>query len=369
MVGRTSLRRAIRPKSMLGDALVENPVVMHETRTLKEAIDAMLQLRSQVVVIVSGSRVVGTLAETDALRAISSSGLGTAEIRLGDAMRPLTEAASFDDEFEKICGEMLCEDLRALPVMTGDRFEGVVTLRSLLNHWSAKSLAETRGALAAIEEDRAFRAQPAEEKVKRLTAEIRRFRNEALIDDLTGLFNARYFRIRMAAEFERAERYKRPLSLVFIDVDNFKAINDNFGHVAGDEILRIVGTVLGASHEVTNIGSAFRGCDLVMRYGGEEFVILMPETDTRGAYIAAERYRIAIASFPFQSDVLPAPLNVTLSLGIASYPGHGTTQEELLKNADGAMYAAKRGGKNRTMIFERTAENSSGSDRASRSIR
>jgi diguanylate cyclase (GGDEF)-like protein len=162
----------------------------------------------------------------------------------------------------------------------------------------------------------------------------------ATTDTLTGLNNHREFRRRLQEEVDRSQRYKHPLSLILVDLDHFKRVNDTQGHPAGDAILAQVGSVLRRCS---------RGTDVAARYGGEEMAILCPETRPDEALILAERIRDAIQRAVFR---LPTggELNITISLGIASVPDHGRDAQELIDAADRALYDAKSSGRNRVRV-------------------
>ena len=157
----------------------------------------------------------------------------------------------------------------------------------------------------------------------------------SVTDPLTGLFNMRYFRDFANLEFERVKRYARTLSVVMVDIDHFKSINDRFGHAVGDQAL----------HEIAlRIKASIRTVDVVARYGGEEFIILMPETALDEALTVAERVRQRIADTPLTDHETPIP--VTLSLGVAEMNKNTQELNELVKLADRALYAAKAKGRN-----------------------
>jgi diguanylate cyclase (GGDEF)-like protein len=166
----------------------------------------------------------------------------------------------------------------------------------------------------------------------------------ATTDPLTGLFNRRAFNEGYAREFERSRRLSmggrdgNNLSVIMADVDYFKKFNDTYGHQLGDEVLKMVGTVL--------LGVARRATDIVARYGGEEFVMVAPDTSAENARAIAERIRATLEKTPVNSA--SGPLHVTASFGVATYPGCGaTTVESLVEQADEALYAAKKNGRNR----------------------
>jgi diguanylate cyclase (GGDEF)-like protein len=160
-----------------------------------------------------------------------------------------------------------------------------------------------------------------------------RLKETSFKDDLTGLYNRRFFSVRLEEEMSRYRRFNHPVSLVLMDLDGFKAVNDEMGHMVGDETLRDIGQIL-MKHS--------RGINVVCRYGGDEFAVLLVETSKAGAQLYADRIRQIIESYPF-SHRRP----ITASFGIASLPDdEATTSEHLIRAADEALYAAKRAGKN-----------------------
>jgi len=162
----------------------------------------------------------------------------------------------------------------------------------------------------------------------------------AITDALTGLFNRRYMETHLATLLEQAASRGKPLSVLILDIDYFKSINDNHGHDAGDDVLREFSL---------RIRKSIRNIDLACRYGGEEFVIVMPETDMSVAAMVAERIRRRIATEPFSIQNGARQLDVTISIGIAALAGPADTAAAVLKRADTALYRAKRDGRNRVV--------------------
>jgi diguanylate cyclase (GGDEF)-like protein len=162
-------------------------------------------------------------------------------------------------------------------------------------------------------------------------------------DDLTGLFNTRYLEIAIDTELKRAQRYKLPFSLLFIDLDGFKPVNDQHGHLSGSAVLKQVALI---------IREVVREIDIPIRYGGDEFVILLVGATSQTGLLVAERIRHRIAEEPFK---LPSQgvARLTCSIGVASFPDHGEELETLLKIADENMYLSKKSGKNRVSIVNR----------------
>jgi diguanylate cyclase (GGDEF)-like protein len=162
----------------------------------------------------------------------------------------------------------------------------------------------------------------------------------AITDGLTQLINHKHFQVILEKEIERSKRYKRPVSLLIMDIDHFKSFNDTYGHPVGDLVLKEIAQC---------IREALRVNDTAARYGGEEFAVIIPENDERGAFQTAERIRQAIERKVIQSgnDLL----HVTISIGCACFPSHAGTQRNLIERADKALYYSKRTGRNRVSVY------------------
>jgi diguanylate cyclase (GGDEF)-like protein len=166
----------------------------------------------------------------------------------------------------------------------------------------------------------------------------------AQTDPLTGLFNRGHFMTLAEHEFNQAVRYQRPMTLIMLDIDHFKRINDNHGHATGDRVLKAVAQIAR---------DCIRVSDAICRYGGEEFIILLPETDYDQALIVAERLRLRVGNHSLKSR--QGPITTTVSLGVAVIRSDGNdTIEQAIECADQAMYAAKQAGRNQTIVFDAT---------------
>ncbi len=213
-----------------------------------------------------------------------------------------------------------------LPLISLGETLGVLTVESAQPHAFTASDVQPLESVAdicaaAIQNARYF------EKVRQL----------AFLDGLTGIFNRRYFETRVAEEIERAQRYQNELSVIMVDIDNFKRLNDEFGHLLGDEALRQVSTIFSQN---------LRKVDIACRYGGEEFVILAPQTSADHACAVAEKLRKVVEGWSFPG--VPRP--VTITAGVASFPANGATRDELVHAADTALYTAKQAGRNRVQL-------------------
>lgn len=168
----------------------------------------------------------------------------------------------------------------------------------------------------------------------------------SFIDELTGLYNQRFLEVALSNELARAHRYNAPVTVVFIDIDKFKAVNDTYGHIVGSAILRSASKLLR---------SCMRDADQLLRYGGDEFVAVLPSTHSKGAMIVAERIRSSFDANIFdvaeETSVPEAThIHITTSIGLASFPEVSADARELVRLADNAMYESKRAGKNRITI-------------------
>jgi diguanylate cyclase (GGDEF)-like protein len=216
----------------------------------------------------------------------------------------------------------------AVPLIRGDRTMGVLALygRSIPEPFEREDVS-TLGSFAA-------QASVAVENVL-LHKEAQRL---SITDGLTGVWNRRYLQLTLTKEIERGQRFGRPLSVLMMDIDHFKNVNDAHGHQVGDEVLveltrRAMSTIRGQ-------------IDALARYGGEEFVVVLPETPSDGARVVADKIRAVIRHRPFvEEGNTSVPL--TVSIGVASFPEDGATADELIRAADLAMYRAKEAGRDR----------------------
>ena len=169
----------------------------------------------------------------------------------------------------------------------------------------------------------------------------------SISDGLTGLFNQMHFFELLDLETKKSQRYNLNYSLIIFDVDHFKNFNDSSGHLRGSQALRALGAIMK---------NKFRSTDLLAKYGGDEFVIILPQTDKVGAYLAAERLRETVEKQEFPGAETQTPKKITISIGLASYPEHGLTAEDILNHADKSLYFAKESGRNRTIIYNDNIE-------------
>lgn len=240
----------------------------------------------------------------------------------------------------------------AASVRNGERIENVglparailfEPMRAAEKSTGAVLVVKTRSSGGFLEEDVQYvRALATHAGVVLLNQELARDACLAEVDELTGLFNYRALCSRLQEEFERAKRYSRTLSVVMLEADDFAQVNNIHGHPVGNEALRKLAAVLRSS---------LRKSDFVARFGGDEFVLILPETDERQAAVLAERIRCAVEATEFPGGRTQPRGKLTVSLGVASFPKHARSEKHLLEFADKALYKGKAVGKNRACVY------------------
>jgi two-component system cell cycle response regulator len=241
-------------------------------------------------------------------------------------------------------GLRLCSQLRSLPegrnvpilvlVSDGDRRKLTQALEMGVNDYLTRPVDKNELTARVRTQLRKKRYQD------RLRHNVQLSLEMAITDQLTGLHNRRYMARHLDSLISNAQKSNTPLAFLIMDIDHFKSVNDTHGHDIGDEVLR----------EFANrISANIRGIDLACRYGGEEFVVVMPDTDVDFAYTIAERLRQGVETTPFEISRMPGSLKVTISIGIAASLGGDDNAEKLLHRADQALYRAKREGRNRVI--------------------
>jgi diguanylate cyclase (GGDEF)-like protein len=195
-----------------------------------------------------------------------------------------------------------------------------------------------------------FQEEELHRKISLATQQLRqvneKLQEQARTDELTGLFNYRHFQERLEEEVYKGIRYEQSLTLLMVDIDQFKKYNDTLGHPAGDEIIRGVGQL---------IRETMRSIDFVARYGGDEYVVILAQTDTEPGVVAAEKLRELIAKEYREFHLESFPKGLTVSIGAASLPVHAVTPAELNSRADQALYRAKNEGRNRVCLPPETS--------------
>jgi diguanylate cyclase (GGDEF)-like protein len=238
-------------------------------------------------------------------------------LRVDDVRRDHRFAGRFDEKSSFTSRSILC-----VPLTSKGRALGVIELVNDAAHGHFTD--EDLRTLSTVAEFAAIALENARNfaKVQELT----------IMDDHTGLFNSRHLKKQLESEVRRATRFGHPVSLIFFDLDRFKQVNDKRGHQSGSRVLAEVGHLLQRS---------LRATDVPVRYGGDEFVVLLPETSRDQSLEVARRLRDEVSRAVFLEDEKAGPIKLTASFGVATFPDDGTTPDELLRRADEAMYRVK----------------------------
>jgi two-component system cell cycle response regulator len=282
----------------------------------------------------------GALQDTNEISAVDSFEEAVVRVRGGDYDLIVVSLGlrSFD-------GLRLCSQLRSLPegrnvpilvlVSDGDRRKLNQALEMGVNDYLTRPI-DKNELMARVRTNLRKKLY-----ADRLRHNVQLSLEMAITDQLTGLHNRRYMSRHLDTLVSGAQKSGKPLAFLILDIDHFKAVNDTHGHDIGDEVL----------HEFANrISANVRGIDLACRFGGEEFVVVMPDTDMDFASSVAERLRKSVETNPFVISRAPGKLNITISIGIAASLRQGDTAEALLHRADQALYRAKREGRNRVIL-------------------
>jgi len=340
-------------KARIATWIQPDPVIIDVGQDLASAIQLMAERHIGAILVTEHGRLTGIFTERDLLKLFSGS---TPQAALGLLARPMGEfmtrdpvSARVQDDYNSVYLKMKTHNIRHIPVLDGERLAGIVSMRDLLHVYQNElesAFHDTRRELESLRQIASFSEG---DRLNNLVKEINRYRELSLTDELTGLYNKRYFQARLTEEVTRAHRAGSPLALIFCDIDHFKGVNDNYGHPAGDEVLRQSARVLSGALEDLNVISRLRKSDIVARYGGEEFVIILPETGREGAGVAAEKMRQGIEKWKFRVE--GREIGVTMSFGVAELEPGKKNSAELIEHADFAMYGAKNTGRNRVVVY------------------
>jgi len=344
------LRRSMAALERSREDLRDSLERIGDTLTSTHDLDGLLQvvLETAVVTLQGRSGVVLRMS-TDRLQLVAQHGLDEAGLQAPAVVTPGTgvlgkvvssgegvrgRLGSGPAELEPVAGEPGAGEVLAVPVRSMGNVVGVVALYDRIDGRAFDPADED--ALRTL----AGQASIAVDNVH-LHHEAQRL---STTDPLTGLWNFRYLSMSLAREIERSTRFDRPLAVLMLDLDHFKLVNDSHGHARGDSVLREL------AHRVQE---QIREVDTFARYGGEEFVVVLPETSVEGAAQLAERICVAVRREPFQSEGEES-LDITVSIGGAAFPDHGSTPATLMRSADKALYIAKGEGRDRWHVPDGT---------------
>ncbi len=330
-----------------------DPVTVDVQDALGAAVDLMASHRIGAVLVTRQGKLTGIFTERDVLKLFASRQETPPEVALTHPVERYMTAdpisAQKSDGYDTVYMKMKVHGVRHIPVLDGEQLTGIVSIRDLIHFYQNRLEDAFLDAQREIESLRELVKLSDDKKMAAIMEEIQRYRRLSLTDELTGLYNKRYFQARLIEEVTRAKRHGHQLALIFCDIDFFKSVNDNFGHQCGDEILRQTASILTGSLDDLNVVSRLRKSDIVARYGGEEFVVILPQTPEAGARVAAEKIRRVVEAYPFHCG--EQTLRITMSFGIGELSEKVRDSDTLVRNADYAMYRAKERGRNRVECY------------------
>ncbi len=312
----------------LAKLVVRNVYTGKRTEKLTKIMSEMARRKISCAIIVDDHKPVGILSERDIVRLVSKKKINNSTLAQDVMSSPactLKETTSVENAIKF----MRKEGFRRFPVVNEhNELIGLVTQSDIVKA-AEKSMREYAREL-----------EIRMEKASKRTAQL------IMTDDLTGLYNRRYLKERLSEEFERSKRYSLPISCMMLDIDRFKAVNDRFGHPAGDIVLKRLAKLLVRT---------LRHGDVCTRVGGEEFFIVLPHTMLAGALVVANRLRTSVEDTVFKLG--RKQTSITLSIGLCNLPAHGPADaNDFLRMADDALYAAKRKGRNRVETYSPSAK-------------
>ena len=292
------------------DVMVKEVLTAEKEESLLSIVERLHKHRMGAIVIVNREKSpIGIVTERDIIRAILAYRSGMTEKQAQDIMSAPLLTVEPDESIEPVASLMTLNRVRRIPVVKGGELQGIVSYRDLTN-----ALRKSFNLLA--------------EETEKLTDRVNR-------DSLTGLYNKRYIAEQLDYHMELSKRSGNPMAVIMMDIDYFKKINDIYGHVCGDHVLKEVAEILSEKSRSINI---------VGRYGGEEFIILGPIGSEKSSVYLAERLRVLVEKRKFSCD--GKNFNITISAGVAVWNPEIKSADALVKMADNALYTAKRSGRN-----------------------
>jgi diguanylate cyclase (GGDEF)-like protein len=301
------------PIPKVADVMMKDVLTTDREDTVLSMAEKMHKHRLGAIVIIDREQYpIGIVTERDMLRAIITYKDKAISVKAGDIMSSPVLTLEPEEDIDSAIMQMQLNRVRRIPVTRFNKLIGIISYRDLTN-----ALRKNFYAL--------------EQKTEELEQAVN-------TDPLTGLFNRRVIAGQLKSQISLSKKTGNPMSVIMMDIDHFKNVNDTYGHQCGDSVLKKIASILKEKSRSINI---------VGRYGGEEFIILGPISDYKSAYYAADRLRQAVEEADFLCDETGKTFKVTISAGVAMWNRNIASGKELIKLADDALYAAKKNGRNR----------------------
>lgn len=347
------MRKKKESKIPIGKWMVKQVMLVQASTTVLDAAITMKSNRIGSLLIGDYKNVRGIFTDWDLVRSVAT-GIDPSTEVIGNWMSKNINCLDASLTHREGIALMVNKHIRHAPVLENGKLVGIISARDLLRFEYTlleETFQETQKLLGTTQD---LLEKDSDERYIDLLKLNEKLEAQAFTDGLTGLYNHRYFQERLGEEIARSSRHNYPVCLIFIDVDHFKNYNDQNGHMLGDYVLRTIGDVLTfVSEDVINITARLRKTDIVARYGGEEFVIIIPYANNKDGKALAERIRKTIEDHNFDFQEKQPNKNLTVSLGVCSFPDLASNKEELIKFADQALYEAKDKGRNKVCVYKK----------------
>ena len=335
--------------SSISTWMIQDIILVDENKSIQDICILMDQKNQDAVVVCKGKRPVGIFTDRDLVDKVIAKERDPKYTLLKDVMTTDIKVASPSVNYKEIYDLMISNNIRHLPVVENNEVIGMVCIKDLLR-FNMRTMERTVGEQKKeIEFIKNMLDETNDERNRRLYMENLRLQSLIRVDDLTGLYNHKYFEEILVKELARSKRYNRSLTLLFLDLDYFKHYNDINGHEAGNIVLKQFADILRNTSRQSDTAFKMAAIDIVARYGGEEFVIVLPETDRSGGFARAERVLNDVRNFPFHNRESQPNGRLTVSIGVSEYPADASDWNELIKRADESLYRAKNNGRDRVM--------------------
>lgn len=341
-------------KNFIKNFMIKPVKIVKNDSTLKEVIDYLTNKRINFVPVVNSKKLIvgvfnygrSSLSIIDFIKQNISKDI--LEYKIENFMNKNMIIAHPEDEITDVYEKMINYKLDFITIINdNDKPIGTISIYQVYEALSKIKHSTSLPTISEIEHIKATKQLSEKDLIECLETQLKIFYRESITDHLTGLFNTKYFRNRLEEEVERSKRYKEKISIMFMDLDNFKNVNDTYGHEFGNKVLVAISKLLKKSDN-NGQNSILRKSDIAVRYGGEEFVILFPSTLKKEAAKISERLRKIIESITIQNGDIN--VSVTVSIGVAEYNTNNENISNTIERADSAMYEAKRQGRNCVVV-------------------
>ena len=332
-------------------SVMENCIdIVKKDSTFLELCSIILKSSNKILAVIDNDKIVGVIDYNDLLINIlkdinNKNFIDILNKEVSNFMNKNFLIAYTKNNITNVFDTMIKNKIDYMVIINADNYPiGIVNIYDLFDYTMKLKIRNMNFNINEIEKKSSIEK---DKIIKELMEKVDTLYEQSIVDPLTGLFNVRYLNKIIKKEVDRSRRYKYSISIIFIDLDYFKDINDTYGHDCGNMVLYEIGKLLNNDYNYFNI---LRNSDIAIRYGGEEFVIICPNTKKEQAFILAERIRKNVEKKKFEYK--SSTINVTVSIGIAEHKGLSKKPiSDAIKNADSAMYKSKNLGRNRVTLY------------------